>query len=226
MAKKNEYNAAEKLAIIEELEAGEGTRGEVSQKYNISVNTLVKWRHRYELYGMKGLEIRIRNNRYPSELKLQAVQDYLSGQYSQYEIIDKYKIASRTQLKSWIDKYNGHSSFKSVNEGARAMTKGRSTTWQERIDIVLYCVAHEHDYRKTADQFQVSYNQVYQWVKKYENGGQDALQDGRGRKKAAEELNEAEQQKLAMKKLEYENERLRAENAFLKKLQELQRRRV
>ena len=105
------------------------------------------------------------------------------------------------------------------------MTKGRSTTWQERIDIVQYCLAHKQDYQKTAEQHQVSYQQVYQWVKKYENGGQDALQDGRGRKKAHEELTEADQQKLAMKKLEYENERLRAENAFLKKLQEFERRR-
>jgi transposase-like protein len=226
LSKPNEFNAVEKLAIIEELQEGGGTRAEVAQKYNISVNTLVKWRHRFELYGMEGLEIQIRNRRYSAELKVQAVQDYLSGQYSQYEIIDKYKIASRTQLKRWIDKYNGHSSFKSVNEGVRAMTKGRSTTWQERIDIVLYCMANQNDYRKTADQFQVSYHQVYQWLKKYEDGGQDALQDGRGRKKAAEELTEAEQQKLAMKKLEYENERLKAENAFLKKLQELQRRRV
>ncbi|WP_052487624.1 helix-turn-helix domain-containing protein [Gordoniibacillus kamchatkensis] len=75
----------------------------------------------------------------------------------------------------------------------------------------------ERNYGKTAKQFKVSYNKVYQWVKKYEDSGQDALQDGRGREKAAEELNESEQHKLAVKKLEYENERLRAEVAFLKK---------
>ena len=46
-----------------------------------------------------------------------------------------------------------------------------------------------------------------------------------GRKKAPEELTEADQQKLKMKKMEYEIERLRAENAFLKKLEELERRR-
>lgn len=51
------------------------------------------------------------------------------------------------------------------------------------------------------------------------------MQDGRGRKKAEEELTESDRQKLEMKKLEYKNERLRAENAFLKKLHELQRRR-
>ncbi|WP_373460097.1 helix-turn-helix domain-containing protein [Paenibacillus sp. V4I7] len=86
-------------------------------------------------------------------------------------------------------------------------------------------MAHQHNYQKTAGQFQVSYQQVYQWVKKFETGGHEALKDGRGRKKASEELTEADQQKLEMKKMEYEMERLRAENAFLKKLQELQRRR-
>jgi transposase len=225
LSKKNEYNAFEKLDIIQELKAGQSSRVEVAKKHNISVNTLVKWRHRYELYGIEGLEIHFHNQSYSAELKHQAVQDYLSGQYSQYEIIDKYNIASRTQLKNWIDQYNNHSSLKSYNEGAKAMSKGRSTNYQERIDIVLYCLAHNHDYRKTADQYQVSYQQVYQWVKKYEDGGQDALQDGRGRKKAPEELTEADQQKLSMKKMEYENERLRAENAFLKKLQEFERRR-
>jgi transposase len=151
-----------------------------------------KWRRRLEVYGHEGLEIQTRNRTYSAELKLQAVQDYLSGQYSQYEIIDKYRIASRTQLKSWVDKYNGHSSLKSYNEGAKAMTKGRTTTWQERIDIVHYCLAHKHDYQGTASHYQVSYQQVYQWVKKYEDGGQDALQDRRGRKKPAEELTEAD----------------------------------
>ena len=72
--------------------------------------------------------------------------------------------------------------------------------------------------RRQQDTFKVSYQQVYGWVKKYETGGQDALKDGRGRTKPPEELTEADQHKLAMKKMEYENERLRAENAFLKKL--------
>lgn len=72
----------------------------------------------------------------------------------------------------------------------------------------------------------MSYQQVYQWVKKYQDSGEGALQDRRGKNKPEEELTEADQQRLTMKKLEYENERLRAEIAFLKKLQEFQRRRV
>lgn len=35
------------------------------------------------------------------------------------------------------------------------MAKGRSTTWQERVDIVLYCLAHDHEYQKAVNQYQV-----------------------------------------------------------------------
>ncbi|RNB76016.1 transposase, partial [Brevibacillus panacihumi] len=73
MAKKNEYSGAEKLAILEELKTGGGTLVEVAHKYNLHKKTLRAWRHQYELYGMEGLEIRIKNNRYSPELKLQAV---------------------------------------------------------------------------------------------------------------------------------------------------------
>lgn len=102
MSKIHQYSAAEKLVILQELEMGQTRCIDVGRKYDISKNTLLKWRHRYELYGYDGLEIRIHHKRYSEELKLQAIQDYLSGNYSQYQIIDRYKIASRTQLARWI----------------------------------------------------------------------------------------------------------------------------
>ncbi len=222
---KNKLSAAEKLVIIQEIVSGQIGIMAAVKKFNISKTSLVKWQNRYRLYGYEGLETRSRNQSYSLELKLQAVQEYLDGAMSQYQIIDKYRIASRTQLANWIRKYNGHSSF-SYSGGTTAMTKGRTTTWEERIDIVLYCLGNATDYKKTASHFKVSYQQVYGWVKKYETGGKDALQDGRGRSKTPEELTEADQHKLAMRKLENENERLRAENAFLKKLQEFERRRL
>ncbi|MED5019500.1 transposase [Paenibacillus chibensis] len=219
------YSASEKLTILMEIERGEIGFNAACQKYSIHNPTLWKWQRQYKLYGYKGLENRSRNRSYSAELKLQAVLDYLKGGLSKYQVIEKHKIASITQLSNWIKKYNSHSSLKAYKGEANAMTKGRSTTYQERIDIVQYCLAHQHNYQQTANHFQVSYQQVYQWVKKFENGSQKALQDGRGRKKAPEELTDADRQKLEMKKMEYEMERLRAENAFLKKLQEIQRRR-
>jgi transposase-like protein len=220
------HTASEKLAIIQEIENGHIGVMAAIQKFNITKTTLAKWRRRYRMYGFEGLEARAHNRSYSAELKIQAVKDHLEGGLSQYQVIDKYKISSRTQLANWIKKYNGHSSLKAYSGGISAMTKGRSTTWQERIDIVLYCLANGQDSKKTASHFQVSYQQVYGWVKKYEAGGEDSLRDRRGRTKAPEELTDAERNTLAMKKLAYENERLRAENAFLKKLQELERRRL
>jgi transposase len=105
------------------------------------------------------------------------------------------------------------------------MVKGRPTTWRERIDIVLFCLAHERDYNKTAEVHQVSYQQVYQWIKKYDSGGEDALKDSRGKKKDPDKLTLEEKMRIENKKLAAENEHLRAENAFLKKLEELERRR-
>jgi transposase len=222
---KEKYCTSEKLAILGEVTSGAIGFMAATRKYGINQTTLMKWRRRYKLYGYEGLTSRKHNQSYSAELKLQAVKDYLDGGLSKYQIIDKYKIASTTQLSNWIKKYNSHSSLKAYKGEAKAMTKGRSTTYQERIDIVQYCLAHQQDYQQTAGHFLVSYQQVYQWVKKFEAGGQEALKDGRGRKKAQEELTEADQQKLEMKKMEYEMERLRAENAFLKKLRQFQRRR-
>ncbi|KZM57689.1 hypothetical protein A3Q35_18675 [Aeribacillus pallidus] len=50
------------------------------------------------------------------------------------------------------------------------------------------CLRNGKDYKKTAETYEVTYQQVYQWVKKYENGGEEALKDKRGRKKEEAEL--------------------------------------
>lgn len=105
------------------------------------------------------------------------------------------------------------------------MPKGRKTTLDERIQIVYYCLQNDNNYQLTADTHQVSYQQVYQWVKKYQAGDEASLQDKRGRSKEEQERTLAEQFKMEIKQLERENERLRTENALLKKLEELERRR-
>jgi len=51
------------------------------------------------------------------------------------------------------------------------------------------------------------------------------LQDRRGRTKLEEELSTEDKFRLEIQRMERENERLRAENLFLKKLEEIERRR-
>jgi transposase len=63
------------------------------------------------------------------------------------------------------------------------------------------------------------------WVKKFEAAGEEGLRDRRGRTKEELELTVEEKLQLEIKRIERENERLRAENLFLKKLEEIERRR-
>ena len=68
----------------------------------------------------------------------------------------------------------------------------RKTTINERKEIVEYCLLHNRDYKGTAEKYEVSYNQVYTWVRKYDANGEDALIDKRGHHKLDEEVDELE----------------------------------
>nr|WP_170031468.1 helix-turn-helix domain-containing protein [Alteribacillus bidgolensis] len=63
----------------------------------------------------------------------------------------------------------------------RPMTKGRTTKLAERIFIARDYMENNKDYQGIAERYNVSYQQEYQWTKKYEEGGEDALRDRRGR---------------------------------------------
>ncbi|MFP3513872.1 helix-turn-helix domain-containing protein, partial [Peribacillus sp. SIMBA_075] len=84
----------------------------------------------------------------------------------------RYGIKSTKQLRNWILKYNSHEELKaSGTGGAPIMTNGRKTTFEERIEIVRFCIENQQDYTQAAQQFQVSYQQVYSWTNKYLKSG-------------------------------------------------------
>jgi transposase len=223
---KSKFSKKEKYEIIKAYEKGELTLSQFLHRHQISERTLYSWREKYEHFGLDGLERSTGWKRYPKELKLAAVRDALSGDYSLIELTHKYQISNHSVLQGWIKLYNDHREIKGTSKGRNnSMTKGRKTTVEERFEIATYCIKYKKDYQRTAEVYNVSYQQVYQWVNKYENGGVEALHDKRGRTKPEIELTQEEKFKLEMKKLERENERLRAENAFLKKLEEIERRR-
>ena len=150
MSRTKRLLAAERLAILQSIESGEMGVIAASQRFSVSISTLKDWRRNYKRFGNTGLERRSRNRAYSNELKRQAVQAYLNAEGSLNDIIVEYGIASRTQLRDWITKYNRPSSLKTHQWRATAMTKGRATTWKERIEIVQYCLANQHDYQKAA----------------------------------------------------------------------------
>ncbi|BCJ99709.1 helix-turn-helix domain-containing protein [Anaerocolumna chitinilytica] len=104
------------------------------------------------------------------------------------------------------------------------MTKGRKTTFDERVDIVQYCIAHEHNYSETAEKYQVSYQQARNYTVKYEKHGVDGLQDNRGHRISEEEMSELERLRAENKILQAEKQHAEMEVSFLKKIAEIERR--
>lgn len=212
------------LKLIQLYLTGNYSFEKLAQQFNIHKSTLKEWFRKYEAFGEGVFAPQFPQRRYTKEQKVKAVEDYLSGEYSLLELMQNHQISGRTILMKWVKKYTSHSEIKDSGKGmSQAMTKGRKTTVEERMEIVDYCLKHEKNYQLTAEIHQVSYQQVYQWVKKFEAFGEDGLRDRRGRTKSESELTTAEKLKLEIKRIERENERLRAENLFLKKLEEIER---
>ena len=106
------------------------------------------------------------------------------------------------------------------------MTKGRDTTAEERIQIVKECIANGNDYGGTALKYQVSYQQVYTWMKKYHEMGESGLEDRRGHRAGTlPSRTPDEELRDRIAQLEREKYDLEMENALLKKVKELERRR-
>jgi len=222
---KKSFSLDVKILALQYLEEGSHTVEEICTMFSVSINTLYVWRALYQFGGAEALTRPKKNKVYSKELKQSAVEDYLSGNYSMFDILAKYGISSLSVFKKWLKSYTSHSELKDSGKGMnQTMTKGRKTTIEERIEIAKACLANGKNYQETAVQYEVSYQQVYQWVRKFEENGEQGLADRRGHKKPLEERTSEDELRLKIQQIERENERLRAENLLLKKLEEIERR--
>ena len=104
------------------------------------------------------------------------------------------------------------------------MKKARSTTQEERLQIVKDCLESGRNYGEMALKYNVSYQQVYGWVKRFKELGEAGLEDRRGRRKVDQEpRSEVEELKIKMAQLEHELYMTKMERDLLKKVKELER---
>ena len=99
----------------------------------------------------------------------------------------------------------------------------RKTSIEERKEIVKYCIEHGRDYKNTASIYDVSYSQVYSWVKKYDSDGDEGLIDKRGRHKKDDEVDELERLRRENARLKRKLEEKDMLTELLKKVQEFER---
>jgi len=227
MRRKGKVSEDDKIRAIKDYLTGKKSASQIFSELQIHKSAFYEWKRKYELKGEQGLETIKRNTYYPEDIKLQAISDYQIGIGSLNQICGRYGISDNSILRKWIKKYNGHKTTKSHNsQGDKYMTKGRKTTYEERIKIISFCIENNDDYQLASKKYQVSYQQVYSWTDKYKQRGTEGLVDRRGKKKGSEELTEPEKLAAQVRLLEAENKRLQMENGFLKKLKEVERRRA
>jgi transposase-like protein len=98
------------------------------------------------------------------------------------------------------------------------MTKTRKTTQEERVQIARECLESGIDYGAMALKYDVSYQQVYTWVKKYSELGEAGLEDRRGRRAAQQEPRTKEEEMQAeIARLKHELYMSNMERDLLKK---------
>ena len=174
-----------------------------------------------------------------SEFRAKVSQEYLDGLGSynylatKYNIgcktlkewAAKYNISSRRVLSQWVVSYNANRELKDyVPKREVYMAEARrKTTVAERKEIVEYCIKHNHDYKGTAFIYNVSYSQVYSWVKKYDVNGEDGLTDKRGHHRADNEVDELERLRRENLRLKRQLEEKDKAVELLKKVKEFER---
>ena len=223
---KNKVTYEKKVEIVRDYLDGRVGYKESIQRANNSAASFRHWVHLYKGNGAAGLLPNSRNKVYLEDTKWKAVQEYLSGHGSLESVCEKYEIRSTSQLRSWIKVYHAHGDFNSVkfSGGGSYMKQGRSTTQEERVQIVKDCLASGKNYGEMALKYKVSYQQVRTWTLRFEEMGEAGLEDRRGkRKKDQTPRTELEKAQIEIEQLKHKLYLAEMERDLLKKLDEIER---
>ena len=227
LSRKLKYTQEQKLKACQDYLSGIKSATQIARELNMGKRGADKvrlWAKKYTIQGSKALEPRAKNHCYSKELKETVVNEYLHAGLGLNDLIAKYNISSTHTVLNWIKKYNNHIELKDYNPKPEVyMANTLKTTYQQRIEIVKYCLAHDRDIKGTAAKYGCNYAQLYQWVRKFEANGEEALIDKLGKRKQESELTELERAERKIAQLEREKEEYRKKYELLKKAEELER---
>ena len=111
--------------------------------------------------------------------------------------------------------------------GKQVRVMGRKVSFDEKKAIVQWTIDHDNNYQAAANNYDVSYQRVYSWVRKYRRTNDwKSLQDNRGRNKDKEPTTELERLRKRVRELEARDREREVQIAFAKKLVEIRNRGV
>ena len=230
MGRKAKYSKELKLEIVKRYLKGESAIS-LANEYGMSYDMrrdITRWARKYESNGESTFDNLSVNKSYSKELKECVINDYLNGVDSYDGLTNTYNISSSSIVKTWVKKYNEGIEINDYDPKGDVYTmKSRKTTLEEKLEIVNYVLANNNDFKGAADKYSVPYANVYNWVKKYNESGENGLFDSRGRpssKKPKHDLSDIEKKDIEIEKLKIELERSKMVIEVLKKNIEIQER--
>ena len=227
MSRKIRYSPEQKTRASSDYLSCKKSANQIAIELNMGKRGAAKvreWAQKYKIQGSTGFLPNLKNNSYSKELKEKVVSEYKSGKGSLVELSAKYNISSTEVLRKWIMKYNDHIELKDYDPKPEVyMGDTLKTTYEQRVQIVKYCLEHDRDIKGTAAKYGCKYAQLYQWVRKFEKHGEEALTDKRGKCKQEDELSELEKAERKIAQLEREKEEYRKKYELLKKADQRER---
>ena len=168
--------------------------------------------------------------KYSYEFKKKVVMEYLNGEGSQHDLMQKYNILAKKSIQDWIANYKDFG-----DEGLMRSRKNNTYTFEHKLHMVELYLSSEVSYLELAlSQGIGTPSLIAQWVNDFRTNGPDALRPKKkGRKKSLDtkkkekntevivETTTIDTSEEHIKQLENELLKLRIENAYLKELRRL-----
>ena len=216
MDKRIKFTKEEKIAIAKRYLDGNIGCASLAREVGCNRNLIRRWSYGYKAHGEAYFRDSSRHKAYTAEFKIEAVEYYFQHG-SREQTAAKYGI-SGSILQRWIISYKDGTLKDRIPMPEVYHMKGRRTTFEERKEIVHYCLVHDKNYKETAKAYSLPYSRVYTMVNAYIKFGEEGIMDAKT-KKESKSLTEVE-------RLQRENERLKKELELEKLKRELVQKKI
>lgn len=160
-----------KLRLVELLNQRGTTAVSLSKEYGVTTATLYQWRRDLNLGGADSFRERLH---FDSETKHLAVEEYLSGNYTAYEVCQRHNIPREQTLREWVRRVKRNLPL------ARRYPKRNEhvkTTKEERLKLVRNYIDSGYSFSRMENPNRVSNTFVKFLVELYEDYGEKGLDD-------------------------------------------------
>ncbi|HJF33973.1 MAG TPA: helix-turn-helix domain-containing protein [Sporosarcina psychrophila] len=168
------------------------------------------------------------SKKYSYNFKLKVVQEYLNGPLGYTLLSKKYNISYKSEIQKWVNQYKMNG-----KEGLQIKKTKKKYPLNFKLNVLRFKQDTGASYKETANAFGISEPSIIaNWKSKYLKDGAEGLNKPQGRppkmpkpdknQKKTEEKNEKNNQVThEIELLKKENEYLRIELEYLKKLKAL-----